>query len=348
MKDLNILTAEKILGIKSPENLFVASSEEDIKKIYRKLSTLWHPDKHINDNKDTSSVFAHIQNLYEKAIVKINSGLWNKGNILLVQDNNGKHFEIQYLIKNTFEFGISYIGKSIVVWEFRIEDESFFNRAVNNLEKINFANDKMKEEINKYLPTINKVIRTKDSILLILNKDKDSISLREVLKFYNGFIDPKHVAWILSGMYNLACFNQYNKTMQAGFSLDNYFINPKEHTGELIGGWWFSQQIGEKLIALSTEAVNVAPIQMLNKKISDINLDLELIKLIGRQLLGDYSGIKLKKDNRIPKPLLDWLNDCSKNKPFEAYDLWQNKVLKESFGVRRFTKMDLTVNDIYN
>ncbi len=348
MKDLNHLTSEKILGIKSPEKLFVASTEDEVKKIYRRLSTLWHPDKHINDNEDTSSVFAHIQNLYEKAIVKINNGIWNKGNVLVVKDISGSNFEIQYLIKNTFEFGISYIGKSIVVWEFRIEDESFFNRAVNNLEKINFANDKMKEEMKKYLPIINKVIRTKDSVLLILNKDKDSISLREVLDFYGGFVDPKHVAWILSGMYNLACFSQYNSQMHAGFNLGNYFINPKEHSGELIGGWWFSHKIGEKLIALPIESVSVAPIQMLNKKIADIQLDLELIKLIGRQLLGDSSGIKLKKDNRIPKPLVDWLNDCSKNKPFEAYDLWQNKVLKESFGVRRFIKMDLTINDIYN
>jgi hypothetical protein len=206
----------------------------------------------------------------------------------------------------------------------------------------------MEGESIKYLPAIKKIIKTKDKSYLIVQKDREAISLKDVLAFYNGFIEPNHAAWILSSMYNLACFNQYNNLMQAGFSLENYFIVPAKHTGHLIGGWWFSQNNNEKLIALSSEAVNVAPVKMLNNKQADIKLDLELIKLVGRQLLGDSTGIKLRKDSKVPKQLVDWLNDSSNLKPFETYDIWQNKVLQESFGVRRFTKMDLTINDIYN
>lgn len=44
----------EILDIKlsNPEKLFVKMS--DLKNIYRKFFALWHPDKHINDGKDTS------------------------------------------------------------------------------------------------------------------------------------------------------------------------------------------------------------------------------------------------------------------------------------------------------
>ncbi|NCQ51805.1 J domain-containing protein [archaeon] len=341
-------SSTEILGISKPEKLFLCSTEQELKLCYRKLSALWHPDKHISDGINTSDVFAHIQVLYEKAIVRINSGDWNKGNIFRVLDEVGKEFEIKYESQVPFEFGSCYIGRGIVAWSFIKAEEEFAKRAIKNIESLKFANNKMKEEVKKNIPEIFKLIKSKNETILVLTKDKDSISLVDVLSYYKGFVDPKHVAWILSGMYNLACFNQYNQLMSASFSLNNYFINPEQHSGQLIGGWWFACHQGEKLTALSTNAIDVAPIKMINKKIADIKLDLELIKLVGRQLLGDASGMNLKKDSRIPKPLVEWLNDVSSYMPFEAYDIWQNKVLRESFGVRRFTKMDLTINDIYN
>lgn len=348
MKNLNLLSSAEILGIKSPEKLFRVSTEIELKQAYRKFSALWHPDKHITDGQDTTSIFAHIQMLYEKALLRMKSGEWGRDSFLKVTSLDNSQFEIKFLVKNNFEFGECFISRSVVAWEFNKNDQVFAERAKKILDGLNFANDKMRGEIKKYIPELIKIINTSSSTILVLKKDSQSISLRDVLGYYKGFVDPKHVAWVLSGMYNLACFNQYNKLMQAGFSLDNYFITPSNHLGQLIGGWWFSHKQDEKLIALSSEAVNVAPLKMINKKIADTGLDLELIKLVGRQLLGDPSGIKLRKNTRVPRALADWLNDSSSDDAFVSYEKWQKKVLPESFGVRRFTKMDLTINDIYS
>jgi len=348
MKTLEKFSATEILGINTPEKLFLVATEDELKRAYRKLSALWHPDKNIFTGKDTNAIFAHIQMLYEKALLRIKNGEWNKANLWKITDKNGSKFEFRYLVKHPFEFGTNYVGKSVVAWEFNQNDLDFADRAIKSIQRLNFANDKMKVEFKKYLPEIVKIIDTSNSKILILKKDSDSLSLRDVLNYHKGFVDPKHVAWILSGMYNLACFNQYNGIMQAGFNLDNYFINPSNHLGQLLGGWWFTHKHEEKLCALSSEAVNIAPVKMINNKKADMQLDLELIKLVGRQLLGDSAGVKLNLDKRVPKELSNWLSDSFNKDAFKTYSIWQKDILLKSFGVRRFTKMNLTVNDIYN
>lgn len=348
MNDFTVLDSRQILGISVPEKLFSVSTDEELKKAYRKLSALWHPDKHITDGKDTTATFAHIQMLYEKALLRMKNGEWNKANIFKIIAKDKSQFEVRYHVKHNFEFGVAYVGKSVVAWEFNKNDAEFADKAVKTLNGLVFANNNMKEEFTKYIPECIKIIHTNTSIILIFKKDAQSISLRDVLTYYKGFLDSKHVAWILSGMYNLACFYQYNGIMQAGFSLDNYFINPSNHLGQLVGGWWFSHKHGENLIALPSEAVNVAPVKMINNKKADMKLDLELIKLVGRQLLSDPAGVKMNSDPRVPKYLANWLSDGSDKDAFKTYSYWQKDVLEKSFGVRRFAKMDLSINDIYN
>ena len=94
-------------------------------------------------------------------------------------------------------------------------------------------------------------------------------------------------------------------------------------------------------------AVDVAPISLINSKKAEEGLDLEMIKLAGRTMLGDSTGVYLSKREDIPKRLTSWLRDSSMNNAFKEYAVWMKDVLKESFGVRRFIKMELTVNDIY-
>lgn len=64
-------------------------------------------------------------------------------------------------------------------------------------------------------------------------------------------------------------------------------------------------------------------------------------------MLGDSTGVYLNKNTSLPKRLVSWLRDASMGNSFKDYGTWMNDVLKESFGVRRFIKMDLTANDIY-
>lgn len=345
----DILTANDILKIplENPEKLYVVEDEKELKKIYRKLSMLWHPDRHIKEGSDTSPVFAHLKILYEKAIVKMESGLWKVGNILKLSGDDGFDYKLNYLKEFKFDLGIGYIGKSFVVWIFDKENTDLAENAISHIKKFSFANDKMKLEISKTLPKIKKIFKVDGKQVLIVEKDPDSICLRDVHDYYKGKLESKHVAWIISGLYNISCYFEYSHLMHGDISLDNYFINPKEHTGFLLGGWWYTHKQDEKLIALGKIGVNLAPFSMIDKKLASTILNGEMIKQVGRELLGDSTGIYLAGDKSLPKPLVSWFRDASGGNAFKEYDIWQNKVLKDSFGVRRFTEMKLTSSDIY-
>ena len=347
--DINIVTAEQILSVPldRPEKLYQVETESEIKSLYRKFSTLWHPDKHIKDGKDTAAVFSHLKLLYEKGLEKMKNGVWHYGNMLKLTSVDKKEFQIKYYMEYPFELGVNYIGNTISVWLIELQYEDLVKRAVKQIKSLKYANDKMKEEMAKYLPQIKSTFKTAEHIVLVMEKSPDILLLKDILDYHKGKIPARHVAWILSGLYNIACFFEYNQLMHGGFSIDNYYINPMQHGGALLGGWWFSHKTGEKLVALNQQAIDVAPASLLNTKKAQGSLDLEMIRKIGRQLLGDETGVYLKKDKDIPVPLINWLRDSSMHNAFDEYNLWQKQVLKDSFGARRFIEMKVSANDIY-
>ena len=342
--NLTTLTANQILSISSPEKLFTVSDLSELKKAYRKLSMLWHPDR---KGEDATSVFMHIKMLYEHAQVRMEDGVWSKGNTLLLHANHGSDYEFKFLKQNSFNSGEQYIAKTHVLYQYEKDKEDIANRAVFNIKNFKFASPRMKDEMNKYLPKIKLEMSVSDKKVLILEKPENVLNLRDVLDFYKGQIPPKHVAWILSTLYNIACYLEYSKIMCADLSIDNYFISPKEHTGCLIGGWGFAYQSGEKITALTKDSLNLASTHILDTKRAHESLNLEMIRFIGRTLLGDPAGISLMKNKEIPKDLSMWLLTGTNHSAVEEYKIWQQKVLPASFGVRRYAEMSVSVSDIY-
>lgn len=349
MTELNKLSPSKILSmsVDYPETLYKGDTQEEVKKIYRKLSSLWHPDKHIVDKVDTNPVFSHIKLLYENALKKIANGTWNAGQVILLEGIDGKKYQVRYQSVFPSDLGQCYVSSNFVTYIVDKENEDLMMRGVKAITNLKFANDKMKLAINPLLPGIHSKIETATSHVIVLKKKSEFLALKDVIRHFDGKVPLKHAAWIVSSMYNLACFIEYNNLMHGGFSIDNYFIHPANHEGALLGGWWFAHQLDEKLVALNKEALSVAPIKIMNTKKAGKGLDLELIKLCAKQLLGDPSGIYLAKDKTIPKPIIDFLRDGSGNNAVKEYAAWHEALIK-SFGARRFTEMVLTENDIYS
>lgn len=349
MAQLHLLTPEKILSIpvEYPERLYHADCEEDIRKMYRKLSSLWHPDKHIGSKIDPTPIFTHIKILYEKAVEKIEKGTWNLGQVVLFTSIDNKKYQVKYQTSFSFDLGECYISSKFVTYVIDKENEDLMLRGIKIVSSLKYANDQMKKDFQKYIPDIHAKIETKDKYLIVVNKSDKFLVLKDVLQHFGGKMPVKHAAWIISSMYNLACFTQYNHLMHGGFSLDSYFINPETHEGSLIGGWWFAHNVGESLVALNKESLSVCPMNILNSKKAGHMLDLELIKLLGRQLLGDSSGVYLSKDKSIPEPIVQFLRDGAGDNAIKEYEAWHNVLIK-SYGKRSFTEMKLTEHNLYS
>lgn len=342
MKDVSKLTAVEILAVTKPEQMF--SPDEKVAAIeYRKLSSIWHPDR----KPGSDSVFAQISTLYHQGIEKIKSGTWVIPGLFTFTDTKGKKFEVRYKKHHVFELGDMYIGDHTITYLIHKDSQDLFDNAKRVIKGFKYANDKMQTEIARYLPTIHSENETADRLVLIVKKTPDLFLLRDVLDHLNGKMDPKHVAWILNTLYNIACYLKFSGLTHNAISLDSYFISPQYHSGALLGGWWYSAQADSKLLAVPTRTITYAPRDLTSKKIASMKIDSELIRAIGRELLGDGNGSKLLSDPNIPNSLLNWVRTIGTGDAYKEYEDWSKKVLKDSFGERRFVELKIQSSDIY-
>lgn len=345
MKDISTLTADDILVIPvdQPELLFSAD-EVTAKVEYRKLVSVWHPDQNPMVDED---VMAHVNVLYNLAVFRLATDTWVTPGVIEFKTVDGKKFQMKYKATRSFELGDIYVGDSVVVYSLYKDNEDLYNNAKRIIKNFKFADDKMKKEVGKLLPEIHAELITDDRLVMSIKKTPDQLLMSDVLSHFNGKIDPKHVAWMISRMYSICCYLKYANLMHAGLTVDSFLISPEQHTVHLVGGWWYARQLGEKLDALPGIAVEFAPEDVLDEQVADSKIDLELLHATARQLLGDVVGSKLLMDKNIPSTLVTWLRSLSKGDAYEEYKTWHTKTVIDSFGPRRFVDLKLSADDIY-
>lgn len=335
-------TAAEVLKIIHSEDLF-PNDLDKAKEIYHSLSKEWHPDT--NKTPKADCVFAHINNLYHDVVQKIENKTWCEPNTYRIKLKNGSDLVSKYLSKPNFELGDCYISNTKVVYVLKEKPfNSFF--SFPQFKKFKFANAEMEREMQKYLPSFEYSVETEEGFpCLIFSKKQELLSLRDIFSYYKKSLDPKHVAWIMNSLYNITCYLSYVGLVHCEITLDTVFISPQDHSSCLIGGWWYSVSSADRLKYISARTNSFLPSSVRESKVASSRVDLELVKALGRELLGDVWGTKLSKLN-VPEPMAHWLRNASGDNAIEEYRKWNN-ILIGSFGPRKFVPMDITAEMLY-
>jgi hypothetical protein len=327
---------EEILKCKLPGDLFTSADKMDSE--FSELAIQWHPDK----PGGSTEVMAHINYLRSNGKLLIASGEWLASNNRVISLVNNKSVSINFIKECEFELGHQYICESTVLFVLKNE---FVN--MTNFPTFKYINKRMQDEFDRYIPKVVASYKAKNgSAVVAIHKPDCTYPLNSIIKYYNGFVPPKHVAWIISSLYNFCCFLWYNRISHNGITTDSYYINPEMHYGVLIGGWWYNVKHREKMIATNPEVYSVMPCDVKKSKHGSYRTDLECVKLIGRKLLGSVSGSTLYLNKDIPKPMIDFLRCVTLGDPVKDYAEW-GKVLEKSFGPRRFAKMDIDQDKLF-
>lgn len=340
------MTATEILAIKEPEKLF-SSDMAAAKSEYHALALEWHPDH--NKDPRANDVFSHVDLLYREACKRLLEGTWQTPGCLTINSIDNKTYRIRYYITFPFELGEVAIGRSIVAYLTDGPYEDLFREGAKWTESRShlYASDKMRDEMMRYLPKYKSVFLIKDRSVIVLEKAPGLVRLRDLVEYFDGKLDPKHVAWVISSLYNLLCYFDFANIVHGDISLDTYFIDPEKHSGALLGGWWYARRAGERLIALPSRTVDNMPPDLWAKKEADKRTDLGLVRLLGREMLGYASGAGLRTDRSIPQALSEWLCYGTSGSALKDYEVWQRVVIPAAFGGRYFTKLDVKLSDIY-
>lgn len=347
MKDVTSLTEKEILAISPvwPEHLFTNDVEE-AKRQYRRLATKWHPDK----NPDVGHrVFVHIQALYTAAEERIRNSTWRINGLLKIRDaRSGTESTIRYKKSRPFELGHVYVGDDVVAWAIESQYENLVRNALEiSKSTLKYRDTAMKTEHARYMPTVLSVVKGKDQILVVMKKTPDQVLLRDVLEHFGGKLEPRHVAWIISGLLNINCYLNFTGVVHHAISPDTVFIGPENHTVSLFGGWWYAARHGQRISVVPTRTLDYGPPDLATQKKAHRHTDSALIRATGRELLGDISGSRFAGDKTIPAAMSLWLRTGGEREAYTEYDHWYNRVLQDAFGPRRFVRMSVKASDIY-
>jgi hypothetical protein len=330
--------AETILAIPltDPGRLFPHDVFER-KARYHELTKRWHPDV----AGGSAAVFAHISVLYKSA----EKGLWGGGNILTITDGDGKHYELRYRAHHAFELGHVYVGVNTVGWFIRKEHEALMLQGLRAIGSIRFPDNRMKEQHERFLPVVGRTIETSGGYFVLMSKTEDVVLLSDLIMFL-GRLDPKHVAWVMSSLLNILCFYEIVGLTHNGLSAATVFVSPQHHAAFPLGGWWYSVKAKGPLKFLPPAVHAIAPPDAVASKIADPRIDLASVRAIGRAALGDPTGANLSSMADVPKPFANWLRFPPQRCAVDDYRGWE-KVLVDSWGARRFIRLDVNPTALY-
>lgn len=286
----------------------------------RTLRRKWFPD--FNKDPKATEVMAHI-------------------NVLIDKYKQDPNVRVAWL--NRYEIpgiGRCAIESERVTFQFDYDASDF--KANMLAHTFRFADDKMINSMSPLLPVFWAGATRND---VVIRKPKEELNLADILASQGGTLPEKHVAWILSRLYSIACYLDYSNLAHVDISTKNLYVNPKQHTVHLYGGWWYARKFGEKALGAPSWVVDLS-MNFAGSGIPNRKLVSEQIKQVGRELLGYPSIPAMANAIMLPKPLVQWLSSPGSHKPLGEYTDWMH-CLEQSFGPRKFIEFNVTEKDVY-
>lgn len=316
-------TTRSPLTAQRPEELFTSPDPQKLKAEYLALTKIWHPDRPGGD----ANTMAHINALYQQA-QKLK--VWHEPNVVRVRTNRETGIVFRYTYSQPFELGHIYYGTNTLLFLVEFKHHMLVETAVRNITKITYPNEKFKSSLSKYFPQHSpkaSFVSDDGNLMgMVFEKTPDVFLLRHLVPNINK--DPRHVAWILNRLYDLLCVLQFSGLTHNNIGLDSILLSPIHHTA-MITGWWYSAPAKTKLEYLPKAAHSLAPKDLLTSKLADSRIDLAAVRALGRELMGDRTGMTLP---RTPTAL--FLRGATSGDAIKDYQAWSDTLTKE-FGPKR-------------
>ncbi|GLQ98215.1 hypothetical protein [Dyella mobilis] len=314
----------------------------------RRLAGRWHPD-HCADP-DAGAVFARIQ-LQRRHVAGDTRTLAADRRateahpvFASTMAADGRRWTMPYVASYADELGTVYIGRRTLL---EVVSPDLADLAARNAAQTahwRFVSSDMERQIRPCLPAAATVHRTADAVLVVRSRDPDLIRLADVVA-HVGTVPPAHVAWIGSGLWNLACYLEYAQRAHPVIDASTVWIDTARHRVALLGGWAYAGALGERWAALPASALaDVTPVWR-SDPVQRSALGHIKIRRLLRELLGDVTGMG-PVPACAPAPLAAFARSPAAGTAVEQYRSWQ-KAIEAAFGPRRFSAWNLPPTLIY-
>ena len=292
---------------------------KDHEQVFRRLIKQWHPD--ISKDPRADDVMRHL------LFLRRSSANGTKDDLIPIAE---------------IDTGRRWFNSTAFAWSFEKEPD-LAEVFVRNLRRVPFADEQMREQMRQMFPKKMREIEH-DGAPMIMFPHQNSAILSDWLKTH-GPIPPIHVAWIGSGLMNIAAYTAWSGWTLPGIGPDTVAIDPATHKVFLFAGWEAAAAPDERPVVASKRTLALCPSLTTSGRLPPSTLTLDVVRRTLREVLGDPSGLVLE-DKGVPEPMVNWINGPSLPDSRMDYHSWHN-ALERSFGKRRFVKWDKEVSDVY-
>lgn len=324
------MQADQILSITDPKILFPGDGKA-VERAFRQLAKAWHPD--VNHDPKAVSVFAHITCLRERA----GQAKSRPATVFVAKD--GRRFAFKELSRRAMDGGEVLVGKRLVAYRL---DNGLLGRDPG----MRFSDERMRKEMERFLPRKDVVLDLVDGRLEMFVRTPDQFLLSDMIARI-GVMEPKQVAWMISGMLNVVAYLAHNGMVHGGIGPDVLLASPKHHSIALTGPMLFATKAGARPKILPERTLDVVPRMAAAGQLAEPGMDLQLVRVTALDCLGARSPAQAYAIPGLPKQVADWLASPPAASAVDDYASWE-RARDSGFGPRKFVPWDVPPERIYS
>lgn len=303
-------------------------TSEEAQHTWRQLAQRWHPDR--SREPQASAVFARLASAHRTWRPK------TLASALTLATAAGTVLTLHHRHAFDHELGQTHVGQGHVLELYASPHADLGQSAATHLTHLPFLTPAMRNQMGLSLPSQAVSHLLADGrVALVFTKAAGLLRLADVVH-HVGLLDPRHVAWIGSGLWNLACYLQAVGWTHQAIQADTVWVDPATHRVALLGGWAYAGPEGTPWTALPAASVQAASLAVRAHRRHAAVLDHELIQALLRQLLPPASPAALLLSARLP----------AGGTAVEQYRAWK-QALHTSFGPPAFVPWDLSPTTLY-
>ncbi|MCB1193003.1 MAG: hypothetical protein H7A23_25760 [Leptospiraceae bacterium] len=355
-------SAEDMFGI--PENVRLDDKEalsNILKEIYHRLAKILHPDMHtdVESKEFSSECFTKLQSFYNKALLKIEKGLYGQG-YNDFSESEDTEFVIttakrKYNIRNTLAQG----DLSTVYGGTAVGGDGEVGKIAIKLVEDPADNDLIQNEIsiikyfasegsiyNKHLPTVLDEFKTKEGQMGIVFRQVDGYDSYSVREKYKDGIPQRHIIWIFRRALSIIGYAHSRGVIHGNIEPAHIMVRPKDHNLYLID-WcyaiWKPKSTGQGFKCYNED---YSPPEVAEKKppipASDLySLGKCMIFLLGGNI--KTNSMPKEVDDRIQRFIKFFVKESAVQRPQDAWEMYHklDDLRKDVFGPHQFVEFVL-------
>jgi hypothetical protein len=314
----------------SPKALF-PGDEAAITSGFRKMARVWHPD--YSKDARAADVFEHLVKMRDRALKK------DFGPSIILTREDGTKFRMEYLTSTQGDGVVVFVGVSSVAYLVDQANSDLVDRGLNR--KWKFANDDMKKEMSRFLPSFRREIKLSNGRLVVYDRTPDQVLMSDLIAQEKKIVSP-HASWMVTRMLNIACYLEYAQVSHMSIAPEFLLVSLEHHAVSLTGPAMYATDFAVRPKAAPHRTIEAIPsLKDATVKI-DSRIDLALIRQTVLTLLGDPSGNRIRTDPDIRQETVRWVSSAPAKTAIADYTAWE-----ASLGVRKFVKYPKTAQDFY-